>query len=57
MSLVIQRIPMSFLEALYGIKINIRLPEEGSKGIPTASEVLIAYTRVRGFTKTGTGRN
>ncbi|KAF3923742.1 hypothetical protein ABW20_dc0108528 [Dactylellina cionopaga] len=55
--LVASRIPKSFLEGLYGININIRPPEEGGTGIPTASEVLIAYARARGFTKTGTGRN
>ncbi|KAF3901769.1 hypothetical protein AA313_de0203482 [Arthrobotrys entomopaga] len=55
--LVAQRIPKSFLEGLYGITINVRPPEEGGTGIPTASEVLVAYARARGFTKTGTGRN
>ncbi|KAK6542548.1 hypothetical protein TWF694_006495 [Orbilia ellipsospora] len=55
--LVAQRIPKSFLEGLYGININVRPPEEGGTGIPTASEVLVAYARARGFTKTGTGRN
>ncbi|EPS42601.1 hypothetical protein H072_3399 [Dactylellina haptotyla CBS 200.50] len=55
--LVAQRIPKSFMEGLYGISINVRPPEEGGTGIPTASEVLIAYARARGFTKTGTGRN
>ncbi|KAF3930088.1 hypothetical protein ABW19_dt0205418 [Dactylella cylindrospora] len=57
MGLVAQRIPKSYLEGLYGITINVRPPEEGGTGIPTASEVLTAYARARGFTKTGTGRN
>ncbi|KAK6353495.1 hypothetical protein TWF696_005458 [Orbilia brochopaga] len=55
--LVAQRIPKRFLERLYGITIPVRPPEEGGTGVPTASEVLTAYARARGFTKTGTGRN
>ncbi|KAF3916897.1 hypothetical protein ABW21_db0201039 [Orbilia brochopaga] len=55
--LVAQRIPKRFLERLYGITIPVRPPEEGGTGVPTASEILTAYARARGFTKTGTGRN
>ncbi|KAF3309009.1 hypothetical protein TWF173_011519 [Orbilia oligospora] len=55
--LVAQRIPKHYLEGLYGININVRPPEEGGTGIPTAAEILMAYARARGFTKTGTGRN
>ncbi|KAK6522224.1 hypothetical protein TWF281_002791 [Arthrobotrys megalospora] len=55
--LVAQRVPKSYLEGLYGITITVRPPEEGGTGIPTASEMLMAYARARGFTKTGTGRN
>lgn len=55
--LVAQRVPKHYLEGLYGITINVRPPEEGGTGIPTASEMLTAYARARGFTKTGTGRN
>ncbi|KAK6330790.1 hypothetical protein TWF718_002989 [Orbilia javanica] len=55
--LVAQRVPKHYLEGLYGITINVRPPEEGGTGIPTASEMLMAYARARGFTKTGTGRN
>jgi len=55
--LVAQRIPRVFLEAMYGIQIHIRPLEEGGTGEATASEVLVAYARARGFTKTGTGRN
>ena len=54
--LVAQRIPKLFLEALYGIKINIRPFEEGGTGVPTAEELLIAYAVARGFTKTGQGQ-
>lgn len=54
--LVAQRIPRSFLEAVYGIKVHIRPLEEGGTGIPTAEEVLVAYAKARGFTKTGLGQ-
>ncbi|CZR59221.1 related to putative human GTP-binding protein MMR1 [Phialocephala subalpina] len=54
--LVAKRIPQPFLEALYGMKINIRPLEEGGTGIPTAEEMLIAYARARGFTRTGQGQ-
>lgn len=53
--LVARRIPQSFLEAVYGIKIAIRAHEEGGTGIPTAEELLRAYAKARGFTKTGVG--
>lgn len=55
-SLVAQRIPQSFFEALYGVKVNTRPLEEGGTGIPTAEEMLIAYAVARGFTKTGQGQ-
>ncbi len=54
--LVAQRIPQSFFEALYGVKIKMRPLEEGGTGIPTAEEILIAYAVARGFTKTGQGQ-
>ena len=54
--LVAQRIPQSFYEALYGIKVHKRPLEEGGTGIPTAEEILIAYAVARGFTKTGQGQ-
>lgn len=54
--LVVQRIPQSFLEAVYGIKIHTRPAEEGGTGIPTASELLRAYARARGFATTGLGQ-
>ena len=54
-ALVAQRIPHRFLEAVYGIKIPIRPFEEGGTGVPTGEELLNAYGRARGFTKTGVG--
>ena len=54
--LVARRIPQSFFEALYGIKVYTRPLEEGGIGIPTAEEILIAYALARGFTKTGQGQ-
>lgn len=54
--LVAQRIPQSFLEALYGIHVNVRPLEEGGTGIPSAEEILVAYAKARGFTKTGQGQ-
>lgn len=54
--LVVQRIPQSFLEAIYGIKIHMRPSEEGGTGTPTASELLRAYARARGFATTGQGQ-
>ncbi|KAF2086808.1 P-loop containing nucleoside triphosphate hydrolase protein [Saccharata proteae CBS 121410] len=54
--LVASRIPQSFLEAIYGMKINIRPLEEGGTGIPTAEEVLKAYASARGFSTQGLGQ-
>ncbi|KAF3482413.1 nucleolar GTP-binding protein 2 [Arthroderma uncinatum] len=54
--LVAQRVPLHFLEAVYGIKIPIRPLEEGGTGTPTASEILRAYARARGFATTGLGQ-
>ncbi|KAJ5223589.1 Large subunit GTPase 1 [Penicillium chermesinum] len=54
--LVAQRIPKHFLENVYGVKINTRPIEEGGTGIPTASEVLRAYARARGFSTQGLGQ-
>lgn len=55
-ALVAQRIPQSFLEAIYGMKINIRPLEEGGTGIPNAEEMLAAYARARGFSTQGLGQ-
>lgn len=54
--LVARRIPQAFLEALYGMKIVTRPIEEGGTGIPTAEELLSAYAKARGFTRTGQGQ-
>ena len=54
--LVAQRIPQSFYEALYGVKVHTRPIEEGGTGIPTAEEILVAYAIARGFAKTGQGQ-
>lgn len=54
--LVAHRIPQSFFEAMYGVKVHTRPLEEGGTGIPTAEEILIAYAVARGFTKTGQGQ-
>lgn len=54
--LVAQRIPQSFFEALYGVKVHTRPLEEGGTGIPTAEEILTAYAIARGFAKTGQGQ-
>lgn len=54
--LVAQRIPKHFLENVYGVKIHTRPPEEGGTGIPTASELLRAYARARGFSTQGQGQ-
>ncbi|KAK8199630.1 nucleolar GTP-binding protein 2 [Phyllosticta capitalensis] len=51
--LVAKRIPHAFLEAIYGTKISVRPTEEGGTGIPTASELLAAYARARGFSTSG----
>nr|POE65022.1 large subunit gtpase 1 [Quercus suber] len=55
-TLVGQRIPQAFLEAIYGMKILTRPLEEGGTGIPTGEEVLRAYATARGFQTTGVGQ-
>lgn len=55
-ALVAQRIPQSFLEAIYGMRIYIRPMEEGGTGIPTGEEVLRSYARARGFQTQGLGQ-
>ncbi|KAM5375335.1 hypothetical protein ACJZ2D_006035 [Fusarium nematophilum] len=54
--LVTQRVPQPFLEAIYGIQIRTRPAEEGGTGLPTASELLRAYARARGFQTQGLGQ-
>ena len=55
-ALVAQRIPRAFLEAVYGMKIEIRPLEEGGTGMATGEEVLKAYATARGFRTTGQSR-
>lgn len=55
-TLVAQRIPQSFLEAVYGMRIQTRPIEEGGTGMPTGEEVLRAYARARGFWTQGLGQ-
>ncbi|EFW99887.1 ribosome biogenesis GTPase [Grosmannia clavigera kw1407] len=55
-ALVAHRIPLPFLEAVYGMHIRLRPLEEGGTGMPTAEELLMAYARARGFTKAGQGQ-
>ncbi|KAI2641543.1 P-loop containing nucleoside triphosphate hydrolase protein [Hypomontagnella submonticulosa] len=55
-TLVAHRIPQPFLEAIYGIHIKTRPLEEGGTGIPTASELLAAYAKARGFKTQGVGQ-
>jgi large subunit GTPase 1 len=54
-ALVAGRIPQSFLEVIYGMKIHTRPLEEGGTGMPTSEEVLRAYARARGFATQGVG--
>ncbi|RYC59467.1 hypothetical protein CHU98_g6747 [Xylaria longipes] len=55
-ALITHRIPQPFLEAIYGIHIKTRPHEEGGTGIPTASELLAAYAKARGFKTQGVGQ-
>lgn len=55
-ALVTHRIPQPFLEAIYGIHIKTRPLEEGGTGRPTASELLSAYAKARGFQTQGVGQ-
>ncbi|KAI0188401.1 hypothetical protein F4808DRAFT_271825 [Astrocystis sublimbata] len=55
-ALITHRIPQPFLEAIYGIHIKVRPLEEGGTGIPTASELLAAYAKARGYKTQGVGQ-
>ncbi|CAK7224034.1 hypothetical protein SCUCBS95973_005383 [Sporothrix curviconia] len=55
-ALVATRIPKTFLEAVYGIHIRTKNITEGGDGNVTAEDLLMAYARARGFTKTGQGQ-
>lgn len=55
-SLVCQRVPKFFLEAVYGIHIPIQKLEDGGNGkYPSARELLNAYARARGYMTQGFG--
>ncbi|SSD61688.1 probable Large subunit GTPase 1 [Saccharomycodes ludwigii] len=55
-TLITQRIPKYYLEALYGIHIQVKSAEEGGNGeTPTAQELLVAYARARGYMTQGFG--
>lgn len=55
-TLVAQRIPQAFLEAVYGMRIITRPIDEGGTGIPTGEDVMRAYARARGFFTQGLGQ-
>jgi large subunit GTPase 1 len=54
-ALVARRIPQTFLEVIYGMKILVRPLEEGGTGVPTSEEVLRAYATARGYQTQGFG--
>ena len=54
-ALVTRRIPKEVLEAAYGLQISTLPLEDGGSGIPTASELLTAYSIARGFFTQGQG--
>ncbi|KAJ5345313.1 hypothetical protein N7452_003317 [Penicillium brevicompactum] len=54
--IVAKRIPKHFFEQVYGVKLRMRPTEEGGTGVPTASEILRAYARARGFSTQGLGQ-
>lgn len=55
-TLIAQRIPQPFLDAIYGMHIEVRPAEEGGTGIPTGEEMLRAYAIARGFSTQGLGQ-
>lgn len=55
-TLVAERIPKYYLEAVYGIHIKTRSADEVDGPIvPTAQELLVAYARARGYMTQGFG--
>lgn len=54
-TLVVERIPKYYLEAIYGIHIQTKSREEGGGEYPTAEELLVAYARARGYMTQGFG--
>ncbi|GMM27480.1 putative GTPase [Martiniozyma asiatica (nom. inval.)] len=53
--LVCRRVPKWFIEAVYGIRVNMKTEEEGGHGRPTSQELLTAYARARGYMTQGFG--
>lgn len=49
MGLVAQRIPRQWLEAVYGMKIEVRSEEEGGTGQATGEELAKAFALARGY--------
>lgn len=55
-TLVAERIPKYYLEAIYGIHIKTKGLEDGvQRDHPTAQELLVAYARARGYMTQGFG--
>lgn len=55
-TLVAERIPKYFLEAVYGIHIKTKGLEDGvQRDFPSAQELLVAYARARGYMTQGFG--
>lgn len=55
-TLVAERVPKYYLEAVYGIHIQTKTVDEGGNGeIPTGQELLVAYARARGYMTQGFG--
>ncbi|KAK9704301.1 hypothetical protein K7432_010267 [Basidiobolus ranarum] len=54
-ALIAQRIPKWYIEATYGFHIKTKPKEEGGSGTPTGEELLIAFARARGYTKSSQG--
>lgn len=55
-TLVAERIPKYYLEAVYGIHIKTKGLDDGvQRDFPTAQELLVAYARARGYMTQGFG--
>lgn len=55
-TLVAERVPKYFLEAVYGIHIKTKGLDDGvQRDFPTAQELLVAYARARGYMTQGFG--
>lgn len=42
-ALITKRLPKTYLEAFYGIRIRVTSELDGGTGTPTAEELLVAY--------------